>query len=118
VRAGSIIPTGPAIQYTGEEQNPVLTIAVYTGANGVGSIYEDDGISRQYLQGKYARIPLAYDQRTHSLTIGARQGSYPGMAATRTIRIRWMIPGRPRNLDDADQTVTYLGAATTIRMPD
>ena len=117
VRAGSIVPTGPAIQYTGQEQNPVLTIAVYTGANGVGSIYEDDGISRQYLSGKYARIPLAYDQRSHALTIGARQGSYPGMAATRTIRIRWVTPGRRLDLDAADQTVTYSGATTTIQMP-
>jgi alpha-D-xyloside xylohydrolase len=116
VRAGSIVPTGPAIQFTGEEQNPALTLHVYTGANGTGSVYEDDGVSRQYLRGKYARIPLRYDQATGTLTIGAREGSYTGMARSRTIRVRWITPGRPLDLDSADETLTYTGAPVTVRM--
>ena len=66
VRAGSIIPTGPAIQYALQEANPALTLEVYTGANGTASIYEDDGTSRQYLSGNFARIPLrTTSARTH-----------------------------------------------------
>ncbi|MDE2447785.1 MAG: DUF4968 domain-containing protein, partial [Gammaproteobacteria bacterium] len=34
VRAGSIVPVGPAIQYTGEKPDAPLTLLVYTGANG------------------------------------------------------------------------------------
>ena len=117
VRAGSIVPTGPAIQYTGQEPNPVLTLEVYTGANGTGSIYEDDGVSRQYLDGKYARIPLRYDEGAHALTIGAREHSYPGMAATRAMRVHWIRPGRALDLDAADETVTYTGAPLVVRMP-
>lgn len=114
VRAGSIIPTGPAIQFTGEERNPVLTIRVYTGANGTGSVYEDDGLSRQYLAGKYARIPFTYDEASHALKIGAREGSYNGMAAARTLRIAWITPGRPLDLDAADQVVTYTGTPLRV----
>jgi alpha-D-xyloside xylohydrolase len=116
VRAGSIIPTGPAIQYALQEANPTLTLHVYTGASGTGSVYEDDGTSRQYLSGKYARIPLRYDERSKSLTIGAREGSWPGMAAMRTIRVRWITPGRALDLDAADETVTYSGVPMTLRM--
>ena len=116
VRAGSIIPTGPAIQYALQEANPTLTLHVYTGASGTGSVYEDDGTSRQYLSGKYARIPLRYDERSKTLTVGVREGSWPGMAATRTIHVRWITPGRALDLDAADETVTYSGAPLTLRM--
>lgn len=37
VRAGSILPTGPAITYTAEKLDGPLTLVVYTGANGVFS---------------------------------------------------------------------------------
>jgi alpha-D-xyloside xylohydrolase len=116
VRAGSIIPTGPAVQYALQESNPTLTLNVYTGASGSGSVYEDDGTSRQYLNGKYARIPLRYDDARHTLTIGTREGSWPGMAPTRTIRVRWIKPSRALDLDAADQTVSYSGTAIKLRM--
>lgn len=117
VRAGSIIPTGPAIQYTGQPQDHALSLNVYTGASGTGSVYEDDGLSRQYLSGKYSRIPLHYDEATRTLTIGRRMGSYQGMAAARTIRVRWMTPGRKLDLDAADETLTYTGTAVALKMP-
>ncbi|MBV9528698.1 TIM-barrel domain-containing protein [Sphingomonas sp.] len=115
VRSGSIIPTGPAIQYALQDANPVITLVVYTGANGSASIYEDDGVSRQYLNGRYSRIPLSYDDGTKTLTLGTRQGSWPGMAGRRTIKVRWVKPGRPLKLDASDATVTYTGAPLTVR---
>jgi alpha-D-xyloside xylohydrolase len=119
VRAGAIVPTGPEIQFTGNTSRSELTLNVYTGANGSFSVYEDDGVSRQYLHGKYARIPLRWNERAKTLTIGAREGSYPGMAGKREIRIRWMRPGAPRALsfdEKPDATVTYSGAPVTVRM--
>jgi len=116
VRAGSIIPTGPEVQYALEQVNPTLTLNVYTGASGTGSVYEDDGTSRQYLNGKFARIPLRYEERTKTLTIDAREGNWPGMAATRLIRIRWVTPGRPLDLNQADTTITYSGKPVVVRM--
>ena len=116
VRAGSIVPTGPEVQYALEQANPTLTLSVYTGANGTGSVYEDDGTSRQYLNGKFARIPLRYEERTKTLTIDAREGNWPGMAATRLIRIRWVTPGRPLDLNQADTTITYSGKPVVVSM--
>ena len=116
VRAGSIVPTGPAIQFTGNDTHSPLTVNVYTGADGSFSLYEDDGVSRQYLNGKHSRIPFTWNERTKTLVIGAREGSYSGMAGKRTIRIRWITPGVPLNLDSADKRVTYSGAPLAVRM--
>ncbi|HYC96112.1 MAG TPA: TIM-barrel domain-containing protein, partial [Sphingomicrobium sp.] len=121
VRAGSIIPTGPAIQHTKDPQTRLgpITLHVYTGADGEFSIYEDDGVSRQYLNGAWSRIPLKYDEATKTLTIGPREGRFPGMAQSRQIRIRWMTPGRARALalDAApDATVAYAGGQHVVKL--
>ena len=120
VRAGSIIPIGPAIQHTGNNSGSPVTLNIYTGADGSFSLYEDDGLSREYRQGRYSRIPLKWNQRTKSLTIGAREGNgYSGMAESRVIDIRWIKPGthRPLAFDSKpDLSVTYVGTALRVRM--
>jgi alpha-D-xyloside xylohydrolase len=120
VRAGSIVPTGPAIQSTAEQPNGPVTLNVYTGADGRFSLYEDDGLSRQYLHGQYSRIPLSWNERTKTLTLGAREGNgYPGMAVSRVINIRWMKPATPRTLafdSKPNVTVTYDGRLQQVRM--
>jgi len=119
-RAGSIVPTGPSIQHTREGQNGPITLQVYGGADGNFSLYEDDGVSRQYLNGAYSRIPISYDDSSGRLTIGARKGRYPGMSSKRTIRVRFMQPGRVRtlDLDQADKTVAYDGTSKVVRLRD
>jgi alpha-D-xyloside xylohydrolase len=119
VRAGAIVPIGPAIQHTGNNSHSPVTFNVYTGVSGSFSLYEDDGTSRQYLHGQYSRIPLTWNERTKTLTIGAREGNgYSGMAGRRVINVRWMRPKRPRPLDldgKPDTTITYDGTAQTVR---
>jgi alpha-D-xyloside xylohydrolase len=120
VRAGSIVPTGPAIQFTSEKQNAPVTLNIYTGANGSFSLYEDDGVSRQYLRGKYSHIPLQWNEHSKTLTIGVRDGSYPEIASKRVLGLRWMTPGKRRALElDAkpDQTVLYDGRELKVRLP-
>jgi alpha-D-xyloside xylohydrolase len=120
VRAGSIVPTGPAIQHTGEDKGGPVTLNVYTGADGSFSLYEDDGTSRQYLHGQYSRVPLKWDEASRTLTIGTREGNgYDGMPSKRTINVRWMKPGTTRALSfDAkpDASVSYTGEPLTVRM--
>jgi len=120
VRAGSIVPIGPAIQHTGNNSHSPVTLDVYTGASASFSLYEDDGTSRQYLHGQYSRIPLTWNERTKTLTIGAREGNgYSGMAGRRVINVRWMRPGSARPLDldgKPDATTTYDGTAQLVRM--
>jgi alpha-D-xyloside xylohydrolase len=121
VRAGAIVPVGPAIQSTAEiRADQPITLLVYTGANGSFSLYEDDGVSRQHRNGAFTRIPIRYDETSGELTIGAREGSFPGMAERRTIHIRWMRANAPRALDlDAppDRTLAYDGNSVTVKRP-
>jgi alpha-D-xyloside xylohydrolase len=115
VRAGSIVPVGPEIQYTAQKTGGDLTLLVFMGADGTFDLYEDDGVSYGYEKGEFARIPLRL--KDGRLTIGARAGSFPGMAEERTIRVRWIKAGAkpPSDLEaKADATVSYKGAEVTV----
>jgi alpha-D-xyloside xylohydrolase len=116
VRAGSIVPIGPAIQHSGEQPGAPITLNVYTGANGVFSLYEDDGVSLRYQKGAYSRIPIRWDESRRVLAIGRREGGWRGMPAKRIFYVRWIAPGRPPELDGRpDVAVTYRGAAVVLR---
>jgi alpha-D-xyloside xylohydrolase len=91
---------------------------VYTGANGKFSLYEDDGVSNGYVRGEFSRIPLTYDDKTGTVTIGARSGQYKGMVARRVFKVRFVKPGMSSadTLDASDKTVNYEGKALTVKM--
>ncbi|WP_076070485.1 TIM-barrel domain-containing protein [Sphingomonas montana] len=116
VRAGAIVPMGPVTQYVDQDRAAPLTIAVYTGANGSFSLYEDDGTSRQYKRGAFSRIPIRYDEATGAVTLGAREGQgWVGMPANRTIRIRWIREGQAvSDANGFDTEVAYSGVAVTV----
>ena len=90
VRAGAIVPRTVVQQYVDEQPDAPLTIDVYTGADGRFSLYEDDGRTYGYERGQSSRIPLAWNDKTGELAIGAREGSYPGMPASRELRVRFI----------------------------
>jgi alpha-D-xyloside xylohydrolase len=118
VRAGSIVPVGPEIQYSAEKPGGDITLLVFTGTNGSFDLYEDDGVSYGYEKGEFARIPLRYDAASGKLTIGARSGRYTGMPEERTFKVRWIRNGAkpPSDFDAAaDATVLYKGAEVTVR---
>jgi alpha-D-xyloside xylohydrolase len=116
VRAGSIVPVGPAIQHSLESPGAPITINVFTGADGSFELYEDDGVSYGYEKGEYTRIPLRYDAAKGTLTIGARSGSYAGMVEERKFNVRWIKDGKaPADFAAApDATVDYKGAELTV----
>jgi alpha-D-xyloside xylohydrolase len=101
VRAGSILPLGPDMQYTGEKQWDHLEILLYPGADGDFTLYEDEGDSYNYEHGIYTTISFHWNDRTRTLTIGDRQGNYPGMLSTRKFTI--VLP------DGTSKTVDYTG---------
>jgi alpha-D-xyloside xylohydrolase len=117
VRAGSIVPTGPEVQYTSEQPNGPIVLHVFTGQDGRFELYDDDGTSEGYQQGQSARVPVTWNEAAGTLTIGARVGSYPGMAATRPMSVRFHTPGKAVAPDFAMNpatTVTYSGQAVTV----
>ncbi len=86
-REGAIIPFGPEIQYTDEKPANPLTLYIYEGKDGYFELYEDENINYNYEKGKYSIIPFSYNDKTCTVNIGKRKGSFPGMAEERTIRI-------------------------------
>jgi alpha-D-xyloside xylohydrolase len=121
IRAGSILPVGPEMQHTREAPTDPITLYVYAGANGTFTIYEDDGLTYQYEGGAFATIAMSYEDATKTLTIGARQGSFPGMQETRTFVVVGVTPDAPQPFDvnvTADgQSVEYDGTETSVTLP-
>ena len=87
VRAGSILPLGPEMQYVGEKAWDNLEMRVYPGANGSFTLYEDEGDNYNYEKGAYATITFQWNDKARTLTIGERKGSYPGMLQKRQFTI-------------------------------
>lgn len=120
VRAGSIVPTGAAVQWTGEQPDGPIVLHVFTGANGSFSLYEDDGLSPGYKQGKFARVPVSWDEASGTLTIGARQGSWDGMPGKRGVSVRFHVPGEaavPDFSENAAASFVYDGSELKVRRP-
>ena len=120
VRAGSILPLGPELQYTDEKPADPITLLIYTGAEGRFSLYEDDGTSYGYERGEFAGIPLRWDERSRTLIIGRREGSFPGMLVSRTFRLVFVSPERPVGFSfdlRPDRTASYDGEELRISAP-
>ena len=92
VRAGSIVPTGPVVQYTHERLDAEWTVRVYPGADGHFTVYEDSGDGYGYEKGEFATRELRWDDATAALTFGEREGGFPGMIETRSLKT--VIVGR------------------------
>ena len=116
VRAGSIIPYGPSIQYAAQSVNPI-ELRVYRGANGSFTLYEDEDDNYDYETGVYATIPISWNDTSQTLTIGQRQGSFPGMLTNRTFNIIWVGPGQGVNVPSTptpNVIVQYQGQALQV----
>ena len=107
VRAGSILPLGPEMQYVGEKAWDNLEVRVYPGADGTFTLYEDEGDSYNYEQGQYATISFRWNDATRTLTIGKRQGQFKGMMEVRQFVV--VLP------DGREKTVSYNGSEVAVR---
>ena len=108
VRAGSIVPMGPEMQYVGEKSWDNLELRVYPGADGEFVLYEDEGDNYNYEKGAYSTINIKWNERTRTLTIGERQGQYKGMLQQRHFTI--VTP------DGKQQTVEYTGKIQSVKL--
>jgi alpha-glucosidase (family GH31 glycosyl hydrolase) len=88
VRAGAIVPFGPLKQYTGEPVDGPLELVVYPGADGDGSVYEDDGHSLGYQRGEWMRILTAWNDAARVLSLRLAEGSQLRQPMPRRIVVR------------------------------
>lgn len=117
VRAGSILPLGPALQFTAEKPADPIELRIYPGADADYTLYEDEGINYAYEQGARATIPLHWDDARQTLTLGDRTGSFPGMLTERTFHLVLVRPGHGTGEiapSHPDATVRYTGACLVL----
>lgn len=119
VKAGSIIPMGPFVQYATEKPYTNLEIRVYPGANGSFTLYEDENDNYDYEKGIYSTITFTWNDAEKTLTIGKRQGNFPGMLKDRKFSI--VVVGKDKGVDievpkSFDKVISYNGEEQIIKL--
>jgi alpha-D-xyloside xylohydrolase len=119
VRAGSIIPFGPELQYTTEKKADTITLYVYGGRDAEFSLYEDEGMNYNYEKGMYANIPISYSEADKTLTIGERTGAFSGMLKKRSFIIKYISKDKATPLDMSKKDgvfIKYNGNKQSVRL--
>ncbi len=120
VKSGTILPMGPNLQWACEKPADPIELRIYTGTDASFTLYEDenDNDNYNYERGIYATIPFYWDEEKQTLTIGKRQGSFPGMLKERTFRIVWVGTGHGTGVkteENIDTIVKYNGKEIIIQ---
>ena len=117
VRAGSIIPMGPYLQYATEKAADPIEIRVYTGANADFVLYEDENDTYDYESGKYSTITMSWNEAEKTFTIKDRNGKFPGMLENRTFKIVWVNSNNGTGVEPAKKAeiVQYTGKEIKIK---
>ncbi len=117
VAAGTILPLGSDVQHADESPDRPVELRVYRGADGRFTLYDDAGDGQGWRRGERATIDVTLDDAAGTLTLGARQGRYPGMMRTRAFRVVSVAPGRGVGLArGAGIDVRYDGRAQVVRL--
>ena len=118
VKAGSIIPMGPFLQYATEKPADPIELRIYTGADGKFTLYEDENDNYNYEKGIYSTIEFEWLDKDHKLIIHDRNGEFPGMLKERTFNLVLVKDNNGYGLEVSehpDQTVRYNGSKTEIK---
>ena len=110
IKAGSIVPLAPVMQYSNEKPWDDLEVRVYAGADGEFTLYEDEGDNYNYEKGKYTTITFQWNDKANTLTIGDRKGQYPGMLEKRTFNVIVIKDGKAAPA----KPIEYKGKAITL----
>jgi alpha-D-xyloside xylohydrolase len=118
VRAGTILPLGPESEFTGQHPEAPIELRIYAGRDGDFKLYEDDGATYDYEKGAFSWIPIHWDNASNTLTIGERQGSFPGEEVERVFRV--VIVGPRRGAGEAvggGRSIHYNGTEVQLQIP-
>jgi alpha-D-xyloside xylohydrolase len=120
VRAGSIVPLGPEIEYADQAPDGPIELRIYPGSDGSFDLFADEGDNYDYEKGAHSVIPLKWSEADKTLTIGDRSGTYPGMAKEVTFHIVWVSPnhGAGEAVQAVpDRSVVYQGSSVSVSEP-
>jgi alpha-D-xyloside xylohydrolase len=119
VRAGSIVPLGPEVEYAEQSPDAPIELRIYRGADGSFSLYNDAGDTYAYERGEHAIIPMHWDDASSTLTLGAREGRYPGMPQRQTFRVILVGAGHGTGAQiaaTADREIVYDGQSVSVKV--
>ncbi len=88
VRAGTILPLGPVKQCVEEKVDQPLSISIYPGADASFLLYEDDGSSFDYRQGKWMGMQMAWHDARRVLKLSLANGSLILPPLRRSIEVK------------------------------
>ena len=117
IRAGSIIPMGPVMEYATEKPADSIELRIYPGADGQFTYYEDENDNYNYEKGSYATFKLSWKDKNHQLTISDIKGSFPGMLKHRTFNVVLVNNARGSAIaatTKADKIISYSGKAISV----
>jgi alpha-D-xyloside xylohydrolase len=112
IRAGSIVPLGPDVEWSAEKPADPIELRIYRGADGEFTLYEDENDNYNYEKGVHATISFRWDDAKSVLTIGGRQGEFPGVLASRTFNVVFVNDNHGVGIepsDAPDKAVRYSG---------
>jgi alpha-D-xyloside xylohydrolase len=118
VRAGSIVPFGPFVQYATEKVANPLEIRIYQGADGKFTLYDDEGENYNYEKGQFAAIEFLWNNADKALIIGKIKGEFSGMLHERTFNIVLVASGKANGIAEVkefDKQVKYNGEELKIK---
>src|ERR1035437_4287566 len=118
VRAGSIVPMGPAMEWATEKPADPIELRIYPGANGDFTLYEDENDNYHYEKGAHATIALHWDEEAKTLTLGPQEGGFPGMLAEHTFHVVLVAKEHGVGIGEratADAIVVYKGGKMVVK---
>lgn len=113
VKAGSIIPIGPDVQYSTEKKWDNLTVRVYDGADGEFVLYEDENDNYNYEKGKFSTITFKWNNQEKTLSVGDRIGNFKGMLSTRKFNVVLIADGKSPG---RSKSITYNGKLINMKL--
>ena len=119
VKEGTILPTGPELQYTTEKAADPIVLFIYTGKDVSFSLYEDEGTNYNYEHGAFSNIDFSYTEKTRTLQVSDRKGKFKGMLSQRNFSIIVIGPksGKPLDFNQkADHKFSYTGKQTELKL--
>jgi alpha-D-xyloside xylohydrolase len=117
VRAGSILPIGPDVEWATQKPADPIELRVYPGADGDFTLYDDENDNYNYEKGAFATVPMHWDETKQTLRIGERKGQFPGMLRERTFRVIFVRPDHGAGIGQSargDKVVQYSGSTIAV----
>jgi len=119
VKAGSLVPMGPVMEYATQKPSKTIELRIYPGADGQFEYYEDQNDTYNYEKGQYVAIKLSWNDKQHVLTISDTKGSYPGMIKKHTFNVVLVNGKQGSNVDAANiftKSIAYSGKKVSVKI--